>query len=236
MPATWRIIWSTVSSDAFEVVRNARARSLRLTLDPTTGRARLVLPRRAALKPALVWAEGKAAWLADQRARLPTPRPFVDGAMLPVADELLTIAWTPGARRTARRQGDTLTVEGPTETVSRRVETWLKRTALDLLSRETAEIAARAGVTVSKVAVGDPRGRWGSCASTGVIRYSWRLLFAPGFVRRATVAHEVAHRVHMHHGPAFHALAAALLDDDPAPARAWLRRHGAELHWYGRLA
>ena len=221
-------------SSEIEIVRHPRARSLKLSLDPATGRARLVLPRRAALKPALAWAEGKAAWLAAERARLPTARPFVDGAIVPVADEALTIRWTPGRRRAVRRVGDVLAAEGPAETVGRRVEAWLRRAALDLLSRETAEIAARAGVGVSKVAIGDPRGRWGSCASSGVIRYSWRLLLAPGFVRRATVAHEVAHRLHMNHGPAFHAAAATLLGDDPAPARAWLRQHGAVLHWFGR--
>ena len=236
MSATWSTIWSIVSSDALELVRHPRARSLKLSLDPVTGRARLVLPRRAALKPALAWAEGKAGWLAAQRATLPAARPFVDGAVLPVADEALTIRWQPGPRRTVRCEGDLLRVEGPPETVGRRVEAWLRRAALDLLSRETAEIAGRAGVSVNKVAVGDPRGRWGSCAASGVIRYSWRLLLAPGFVRRATVAHEVAHRVHMNHGPAFHALAASLFEGDPAPARVWLRQNGTGLHWYGRAA
>ena len=225
-----------MSSDQLEIVRHPRARSIKLSLDPVTGRARLVLPRRAGEKAALAWAAGKADWLAAQRAKLPAARPFVDGAVLPVADEALTIRWTPGTRRAAHREGDLLMLEGPAETVGRRVEAWLRREALDLLSRETGAVAARAGVGVSKVALGDPRGRWGSCASTGVIRYSWRLLLAPGFVRRATVAHEVAHRVHMHHGPAFHTLAADLLGEDPAPAHAWLRAHGAGLHWYGRAA
>jgi hypothetical protein len=218
----------------FEVVRHPRARSCKLSLDPLTGRARLVLPRRAPLQPALAWAQSKAGWLAEQRARLPQARPFVAGAVLPVADEALTIAWSAGKRRTVLRVGDTLSIEGPADTVPRRVEIWLRGAALDLLSRETAEFAALAGVTVAQVAVGDARGRWGSCASTGVIRYSWRLILAPGFVRRATVAHEVAHRVHMHHGPAFHALVAELLGGDPSAARAWLRCDGAALHWYGR--
>jgi predicted metal-dependent hydrolase len=207
---------------------------MKLSFDPTSGRARLTLPRRAPLKAALEWAEGKAEWLAQQRARLPDARPFAPGTVLPVADETLTITWSEGNRRTVLRVDDTLSVQGPASTVARRVELWLRRAALALLSRETAEFAALAGVTVSQVAIGDPRGRWGSCASTGVIRYSWRLLLAPGSVRRATVAHEVAHRVHMNHGPAFHALVAELLGTDPAPARAWLRRHGAALHWFGR--
>ena len=225
---------SGIEENELAVVRHPRARSLRLSLDPATGQARLTLPRRAALGPALAWAEGKAGWLAAQRARLPKPRPFTDGAVLPVADEDLTVSWTAGPRRTVRRDGDRVTVQGPPETVPRRVEAWLRREALALLSRETAECAARAGVTVARVGVGDARGRWGSCAGSGAIRYSWRLLLAPGFVRRATVAHEVAHRVHMHHGPAFHALAAQLLGTDPAPAYDWLRRHGVGLHWFGR--
>ena len=132
------------------------------------------------------------------------------------------------------REDGRLLAQGPAETLARRVELWLRREALRVLSEETAEFAAKAGVTVAQVAVGDPRGRWGSCAGTGVIRYSWRLILAPGFVRRATVAHEVAHRVHMNHGPAFHALDRELLGTDPAPARAWLRSHGAGLHWFGR--
>ena len=223
-----------MSGTEIEVVRHPRARSLKLSFNPATGRARLVLPRRAALKPALAWVEGKAAWLEAQRARLPRPIPFAPGTLLPVADEALTIVWSEGGRRTVRREEATLALQGPLDTVPRRVELWLRRTALDRLSRDTAEFAARAGVTVSQVAVGDARGRWGSCASSGAIRYSWRLLLAPGWVRRATVAHEVAHRVHMNHGPAFHMLVETLLGSDPAPAREWLRHHGAALHWYGR--
>lgn len=218
----------------FDIVRHPRARRVRLAFDPASGRARLVLPRRAALGPAIAWANGKAGWIERERARLPQPRPFVDGAELPVADEALTIRWTPGASRVIRRDGPLLIASGAPETLSRRIEAWLKRTALDLLDRETDELAARAGVSVSRVAVGDPRTRWGSCAHNGAIRYSWRLILAPGWVRRATVAHEVAHRVHMNHGRAFRALVEELLGDDPDPARAWLRAHGAGLHWYGR--
>lgn len=227
---------SSTASSEIEVVRHARARGYKLSVDPATGKARLTVPTRAALKPALAWARGKEEWLAEQRARLPTPRPFVDGAVLPVADQDLRIVREAGSRRALTRDGDRLMVAGAEETVARRIEAWLRREALTLLSAETHEIAAKAGVTVHHVAVGDAKGRWGSCASSGTIRYSWRLLLAPGHVRRATVAHEVAHRVHMNHGPAFHALVAELFGRDPAPARAWLRAHGASLHWFGKAS
>jgi predicted metal-dependent hydrolase len=221
-------------SEPFEVVRHPTARRIRLSLDPASGVARLVVPKRAALKPALAWAQGKADWIAAQRARLPQPRPYAPGMVLTVADVPLTIAWEAGSRRRIEICGETLSLSGPIETLPRRVETWLKRQALDLLTMETAYYAAKAGVTVSKVGIGDARGRWGSCAHDGVIRYSWRLILAPGHVRRATVAHEVAHRIHMNHAPAFHALVEQLYGSDPTPARAWLRTHGAALHWIGR--
>jgi hypothetical protein len=40
----------------------------------------------------------------------------------------------------------------------------------------------------------------------------------------------------MNHGPAFQALVAALDEREPAESRAWLRRHGAALHWFGRAS
>ena len=54
-------------SEPFEVVRHPTARRIRLSLDPASGVARLVVPKRAALKPALAWAQGKADWIAQQR-------------------------------------------------------------------------------------------------------------------------------------------------------------------------
>lgn len=186
------------------------------------------------MRDALRWAEQQQAWIDAQRARLPEARPFLPGAEIPFDDTILTIDWQESAPRRIERVGDRLRVGGPADRVPARILAWLRREALRVLSDETAEFAARAGVRVSGVGIGDARGRWGSCASHGLIRYSWRLILAPRFVRRATVAHEVAHRIHMNHGPAFQALVAELDERDPADSRAWLRRNGAALHWFGR--
>ena len=219
-----------------EIVRNARSRRAKLSVDPASGRVRLTLPPRAPLKAALRWASEQREWIDRQRARLPQARPFVPGATLPFDGMELRIDWAETRPRTIRRDGDALFCGGPLDGLARRIELWLKREALRVLSAETAEFAARAGVTISKVAIGDAKARWGSCTSSGVIRYSWRLMLAPAFVRRSTVAHEIAHRRHMDHSPAFHALADALTEGDPAESRAWLRAHGAALHWVGRAS
>jgi hypothetical protein len=134
------------------------------------------------------------------------------------------------------RDGERLLVGGPAEAVAGRVLRWLRQEARAMLAADTEHYARTAGVTVSRVGVGDPVSRWGSCSSSGAIRYSWRLIMAPDFVRRATVAHEVAHRVHMDHSPRFHALVQELFGEDPRPARLWLRQNGAALHRIGAEA
>jgi predicted metal-dependent hydrolase len=221
-------------SEDIEILRHRQARRAKLSIDPASGRVRLTLPYRAPLKPALRWAEEHKAWIEAQRARLPCPRPFVHGAQIPLGDECLTIDWAPERPRRVSRLENSLVVGGPADGLTRRVASWLRAESLRVLLEETVEVATRARVTIPSVRVADPKGRWGSCSSSGDIRYSWRLILAPRRVLRSTVAHEVAHRVHMDHSPAFHALAAELDPGDPAASRAWLRRHGAELHWFGR--
>jgi predicted metal-dependent hydrolase len=56
---------------------------------------------------------------------------------------------------------------------------------------------------------------------------------APPAVLQATVAHEVAHRVHMNHGPDFHALVSSIYGANPDAERQWLRDNGSALYWVG---
>lgn len=219
---------------ALQLTVSPRARALRLKVDPRTGTVKLTVPRRVSQKKALEWAAGHRAWVEAQLARIVPPERIGSGSAVPLYDRPHIVDWSPARSRIVRLEDGVILAGGPLEGLEGRVVRWLKRHALDILSRETAEFAAKAGVAVSKVAVGDPLSRWGSCSSTGAIRYSWRLILAPEFVRRATVAHEVAHRVHMHHGPEFHTLAEQLFGADPKPARDWLRTRGAALHRIAR--
>ena len=212
----------------------AAARRLRLSVDPSRERVLLTMPARGSRRVALAWAEERRDWVERLLRAAPAARPFAPGAVLPLDDAALRIDWRKEGPRAPRRDGDLLLCGGPAERLPARVEAWLRREALALLSADTARFAQLAGVSVSRVSVGDPRRRWGSCGSGGAIAYSWRLALAPAFVRRSVAAHEVAHRLHMDHGSAFHAAHARLLGENPAPAAEWLRRHGAELHLFGR--
>lgn len=206
---------------------------MRLAVDPRDGRVTLTLPPRASMRQALAWAESRRGWVEAALARVPAPRAIVAGGRVPFRGEEVLIDWDSALPRAIRIEGDRLRFGGPAESLASRVLAWLRQEARRVLDEETRVIASRVGVSVGRVGVGDPRARWGSCSARGDIRYNWRLILAPDFVRRATVAHEVSHIMHMDHGPLFHALVAELLGDDPRPARDWLRREGAKLHRIG---
>jgi predicted metal-dependent hydrolase len=216
------------------VVKRASVRRMNLRLDARGGAVRLTLPRFVPLGPAMRWVEEKRDWVEDQLGKLPPSRPIRPGMVVPLGDARLPLDWSTDYPRKVAVMADSIRVGGPEEVLPARLIRWLKAQALARVTEETRALALAHGLTVTAVGVGDPTSRWGSCSSTGAIRYSWRLILAPDFVLRATVAHEVAHLVHMDHSAAFHAKVAALLGEDPKPARDWLRANGPMLHQFGR--
>jgi predicted metal-dependent hydrolase len=215
------------------VTHRAQARRMTLRLERQKQAVALTLPPHVSLTKGLAWAKTKSCWIAEQLDQRPPGRMIEPGMTISVGGEDLVLDWSPSHRRTVQRIGDRPYVGGPNDLLGARVIRWLRAEARCILTRETQELAARAGVTVAQIGVGDPVSRWGSCAANGAIRYSWRLVLAPYDVMIATVAHEVAHRIHMNHSREFHTLVATILGKDPSPSRLWLRRNGAMLHGFG---
>jgi hypothetical protein len=222
----------TIAGAAWPLIvrRSAAARRYRLSISQARGAVQLSMPQRARLDKALDWARGHEGWLARQLAALPPALALGPGSILPIEGVETPIVHDDRGPRKPRREGDALIVGGPEDQVGARVLRWLREEAKAVLAAETRALAAAHGLALTGVAIGDPRSRWGSCSASGAIRYSWRLILAPAWVRQATVAHEVAHLRHLDHSPAFHRFHAAICAHDPAAARAWLRHHGAALH------
>jgi predicted metal-dependent hydrolase len=222
---------------------DGRARRVSLRLDSVAREVVATAPTARRLADALAFAHARAGWIAAQLSRTPGPAPFVSGATVPVdgAPCVLERAAMRGVGRLIpARDGEParLVASGEGEAFARAVERTLRRAALDRMTALTQVMCARLALPVPPVAVGDARGRWGSCRAPrrgdpGSIRYSWRLLCAPPFVQRYVAAHECAHLVHPNHGPEFWALNRTL-DPDMDAARAWLHRHGTGLHALGR--
>jgi hypothetical protein len=210
------------------------ARRLRLRFDAASGTLKLTCPSRMGRRQALAWALDQRDWIDAQLARVEPREPFEDGADIPIEGDAVRIVWDVGAPRSPLLSDGELRLGGPKESVPRRIEAYLKRLALETMSSEVAEFGTKADVRAASVAIGDPGGRWGSCSSQRKIRLSWRLILAPPAVRRYVVAHEVAHLVHLDHGPGFKALEARLYGPGLSEAKAALRRIGPRLRRVGR--
>ena len=210
------------------------AKRMRLRLDEKRGLLKLTVPLRMSRKAALDWAAQQREWVDTRVGAMAPGEPFLPGARIPLEGNEVELVWDERSRRIPRLEDDRLVCGGPLEGFARRIESFLKRRALETLSRDTAEIAERAGVSVRSVSVGDADTRWGSCSSSGRIRYSWRLILAPPEVRRYVAAHEVAHMRQMDHGPQFKALERDLFGGDSNAARLLLRRLGGRLKRVGR--
>lgn len=217
-----------------EIRRLRTARRMRLRFDEAAGALKLTCPLRTSRRTALAWALDQRDWIDAQLQRIGPREPFADGATIPLEGAEVRIAWREDWPRAPVLHEGQLRCGGLQSALSARVETFLKRRARDVISADIAEFATAAGITPRSVAVGDAATRWGSCSSERRIRMSWRLILAPPEVRRYVAAHEVAHLVHLNHGPDFKRLEAQLFGHGVAEAKATLRRIGPRLRRIGR--
>jgi predicted metal-dependent hydrolase len=125
-----------------------------------------------------------------------------------------------------------LHVSGRSEHAPRRLRDWLIDEARrDLDARVLAHTRAL-GVKAKRIAIRDQATRWGSCSTTGVLSFSWRLILAPPRILDYVAAHEVAHLAEMNHGPRFWAHVELLMPTMHEDKR-WLQLYGLDLHRYG---
>jgi predicted metal-dependent hydrolase len=219
------------------VRRHRQARRYTLRIDAASREVVLTIPPRGSMKEAHDFAQKHGAWIAARLKRLPEAKPFAHGTEVPLRGVPHRIEHRRGERGTvwteAGDNGDMLLcVAGDAPHVDRRVADYLKREARRDLERESRRCAEALGVRIKRVSVRDQSSRWGSCSSTGVLSFSWRLVLAPPYVLEYLAAHEVAHLVELNHSIRFWRLVKKLYPD-PVRAKVWLDVHGTELHRYG---
>lgn len=217
--------------------RHRQARRYTLRIQAATREVVLTMPPRGSLKEAKAFAEKHGGWIAARLHRLPVATPFTHGTIVPLRGQAHRIVHRRGMRGTVWIEiGDDgerkLCVAGDDAFVDRRVCDFLKREAQSDLEAASLRAAEQLDVTIKRISVRDQSSRWGSCSTTGVLSYSWRLILAPPHVLDYLAAHEVAHLVEMNHSPRFWRLVNRIC---PATSRAktWLDVHGTDLHRYG---
>jgi predicted metal-dependent hydrolase len=217
--------------------RHRQARRYTLRIHAVTREVVLTMPPRGSLKEARAFAEKHGGWIAARLRRLPEALAFADGNVVPLRGVDHRIVHRRGERGTvwveAGADGERLLcVAGAEPFVARRVADYLKREAKRDLETASRHAAEALGVAVKRVSIRDQSSRWGSCSTTGVLSYSWRLILAPRFVLDYLAVHEVAHLIEMNHSRRFWRIVERICPHADR-AKAWLDAHGSDLHRYG---
>jgi predicted metal-dependent hydrolase len=221
-----------------EVRRHPTARRMTLRVSRTTRAVIVTVPMQCDLDDASVFLNRHLDWVRERLGNLPLPVPFEDGMTMPVRGVLHRVSFTGEAKtRHLVDHGEDgaesiLRVHGNREYASRHLRGWLFEQARRDLDACVLHHAGRLNLTAKRIAIRDQSSRWGSCSTTGVLSFSWRLVLAPQLVLDYVAAHEVAHLAQMNHGPKFWSLVRQTMPRMDE-AKLWLLHYGTELHRYG---
>jgi len=217
--------------------RHRQARRYTLRIQAATREVILTMPPRGTLREAHAFAQKNGGWIAARLGRLPQTVPFAPDVVVPLRGVPHRIAHRHAARGTVWTEigadgARLLCVAGQTPHIDRRIGDFLRREARRDLEAASLRYARALGLAVRRVTVRDQSSRWGSCSTTGMLSFSWRLILAPSPVLDYLAAHEVAHLVEMNHSAKFWRVVQRICPDHES-AKAWLDVHGADLHRYG---
>lgn len=223
-----------------EIRRHPCARRLTLRVSKTHRSVVVTVPPACRMDEAGRFLETNLDWVREHLGCVPDPVPFEDGAKIPLRGKLHRVCFVgpqrggPVVSIDASTAVPRLEVAGRPEHAARRLKDWLFAQARADLDQRVAMHAATLGVRVKRIALRDQTTRWGSCSTSGLLSFSWRLILAPRHVLDYVAAHEVAHLREMNHGPRFWKLVAASVTQRQLDeARRWLRHQGSGLHRYG---
>ena len=217
-----------------------RARRISLRLDRAKGEVLAIAPSLRRLGEAVAFAHERRSWIAERVLELKPPTRLAPGREITVLGAQCRLGRAPGRASLETptwERGMRLATSGGDDAYARAIVQLLKREAKTWFAPRLAHHCQVLGEPVPRFSIADARTRWGSCTPgdarhAASIRLSWRLALAPPAVADYVAAHECAHLLHPHHGPAFWAETRRLIGSE-RPHRAWLREHGPALHGFG---
>lgn len=211
--------------------RNSRAKRIVLRLTREAAGVVVTLPRNVNAARAQAFVDKSLPWISKHLQQRSPPTVFSPGSVIPLRGIPHEVRSTGGRRGviTVDPVARHILVPGDPLHLGRRLQDWLKAQAKADLTEASLRYAKAMEANFKRISVREQKSRWGSCSASGDLSYNWRLILAPGHILDYVVAHEVAHRRHMNHGPKFWRL---VLQHCPhaSAAKHWFKANGAELH------
>jgi len=221
-------------SPALTLKINPRAKRMALRVDTHKRVVNLVIPKRASLRSAYMFALEHQYWIQQKVAEMPETIDYVDGAKIKILGQSVTIQINRDLtlRKTdITLKNNILLLSTNKDDPSARIRRFIINLAKEKLSKLADEKADIIDKKIHSVTVRDTSSRWGSCSYDGKLSFSWRLIFAPENAFDYVVAHEVAHLQHLDHCPAFWHVCEDL-SADYSRGKKWMKSHAQELIKY----
>ncbi|MCQ2580839.1 MAG: M48 family metallopeptidase [Alphaproteobacteria bacterium] len=230
-------VFESLSGQQIPVVIESRRGSRSITIRPrVVGNPEIHIskPWLVADSHALKFLESKRKWVEKILEKVPQKCVLCDGDEIEFLDKRVCLIYCPNLRSNEFVQNDngtwTLRVGGGSDMFERRVRDVIKAELLKEIKNIIRTTPRE--FWPARIALRDTTTRWGSCSSSGTMSFSWRLAFAPVAVMRYVVMHELAHKKHMNHSPAFWHQVSELYGFGVERAKRWLAQNGASLHRY----
>lgn len=210
-------------------LRRSNRRTLALTLD-RQGRLMIHAPMRMPLRTIEAFLLEKQDWIARKRQELSAAESRTDGFSLreggciPYLGGELRLSYD-SVRRAEVQKG--VLVLPRTGSPAQHVLNWLAEQARRELPAYVEKWAHRMQVYPTALSFGYAKARYGSMTSDGRMRLNVALMHFPAQYIDYVVVHELAHRVHPDHSPAFHAYVESVL-----PGAGQLRKEMKTLSGY----
>jgi predicted metal-dependent hydrolase len=226
-----------VSSDlpAYQLKFSARRRSIQLKIQ--SGQLWVSAPTGCDLQFIQQLIQQKKHWINKhlaQQSQSSEPG-WLEQRLIPLFDEKLQLKIVQDAVNQFSLDGDCLWLQLSGRNKAQSQDKWIEKLVTDFyiqqaqhwFEQQVLQQLQRMALQSREVRVCNFKAKWGSCNSSGVLSFNWRLLMAPQWVAQYVVVHELAHLVFMDHSKNFWDLVSQF-NSDAAKARLWLKQNQ---HW-----
>ena len=209
----------------YTLIRSDR-RTLALVVD-RTGALIVRAPKRLPVRDIEAFVIQKEKWIlgkqeqAEQRKAASTEERLRDGMSLPMGHGALPLRMAEVAAPFFERGTLWLPMHRP---LAQSLKEWLLAMAKQTLPPEVQKLEVATGLRAQQLCFSSAKTFWGSMSAKGILKLNIALVLCPSEVVEYVIVHELVHRVHLNHSPAFWAEVEKFFPTY-REQRAWLKKH-----------
>jgi len=223
--------YSTEFKKPITISRKNNIRRLSLKVCRITGKISISAPKFLSESEIHKFYYLNRSWIHNQINQCLVPKIVNDGSFVPIEGNLYEIVAKKNCSKIKFLENNQICIPKNISNIGKEVQTFLieycKSIMIPIILKKPNLIIQK----ITKINFKDTKSRWGSCSSTGSIMLNWRLIMAPPSVYNYVIIHELAHLVHMNHGPLFWKLVQEL-SPNYSKDREWLKKNGREIRRY----